>query len=179
MKLTLYVPDSLYERLEQYRDRINASAVLQRGLETELSALEAGATLGGPEMERAIERLRSERRTLEQEVRDRGRGEGMTWALRSRYVDLASIAGVAERAEAMIRSKPEVAYKLVRKAPRHLFADVRHPNKSDALAERVVFWSGFLEGLMDVWKRLAPTESAEGPEPGDAEEPQGSGPSIL
>lgn len=169
MKLTLYVPDSLYDRLERYRDRINASAVLQRGLERELGALEAGDAYDGPELERALARLRTERGVLEKEVRDRGRGEGMAWALRSRYVDLASIAGVAERVEPKLRSNPSVVYKLIRKAPRHLFANVSHPKKEDALAEREVFWSGFLEGLMEVWRRLDERAETRVSGDGDAE----------
>jgi len=164
MKLTLYVPDPLFERLERFRDRINASAVLQRGLENELMALEAAKSSDGEAMERAILRLRRERDALHENLRERGQAEGMAWALSAGYADLAGIAQVVERYESKIRSNPAASYKLVRQAPRRLFAEVRHPAKADPLVEREAFWMGFLEGLMRVWRRLSEPDRSEGEE---------------
>lgn len=159
MKLTLYIPDALHERLEVYRDRINASAILQRCLERELSALEAADQFTGDDLDQAIERLKSEKAVLEGEYRERGQAEGMSWALKASYGDLAWCANEYRTHESKIKGNSASAYKLIRKAPKRAFLEVNHPTKTDPLVEREAFWMGFVEGLMRVWERLEESNS--------------------
>jgi hypothetical protein len=166
MKLTLYVPDALFERLEKYRDRINASAILQRCLERELTSLEAADQYDGEDMDQAIERLKSEKAILEGEFRERGQAEGMSWALKAPYGDLAWCANGYLRYKGRIKGNPGSVYKMIRKAPKHTFEGVDHPKREDPLAEREAFWMGFIEGAMRVWERL---EKSSNETPRDAE----------
>ncbi len=174
MKLTLYVPDALFERLEKYRDRINASAILQRCLERELTSLEAADQFDGEDLDQAIERLKSEKAVLEGEFRERGQAEGMSWALRASYGDLAWCAHAYRRHGWKKKKNPAAVYKVVRRAPRHRFEGVEHPKREDPLVEREAFWMGFVEGAMRVWERL---EQASGP-PAD-ETPERSDPGRV
>jgi len=160
MKLTLYVPDALFERLERYRDRINTSAILQRCLERELSSLEAADQFEGDDLDQAIERLKAEKAVLEGEFRERGQAEGMTWALKASYGDLSWCANAYLRSESKIKGNPSAAYKLILKGPRRPFEEVNHPTKNDPLAEREAFWMGFVEGAMRVWERLEQSEAS-------------------
>ena len=167
MKLTLYVPDALFERLEKHRDRINASAILQRCLERELTSLEAADRFGGEDLERAIERLKSEKSVLEGELRERGRAEGMSWALGASYGDLAWCADIYLQHGRKSKKDPAAVYDAIRRAPRRPFKSVNHPKREEPLVEREAFWMGFVEGAMRVWERLEQTSS----KPSSASEP--------
>jgi hypothetical protein len=173
MKLTLYVPDALFERLEKYRDRINASAVLQRCLERELASLEAADQFDGEDLDRAIERLRSEKTVIEGEFRERGQAEGMSWALKASYGDLSWCANAYLRNSKKLTGSAGSIYKMIREARSSRFEAVDHPTREDPPVVREAFWMGFLEGVMRVWRKL---EEASGPSAGSVEgssEPEG------
>ena len=170
MKLTLYVPDALFERLEKYRDRINASAILQRSLERELLSLEAADQFDGEDLDQAIERLKSEKAVLEGDFRERGQAQGMSWALKAPYGDLAWCASRYLRHKGRIKGNPGSVYKMIRKAPKLTFRGVDHPTREDPLVEREAFWMGFIEGAMRVWERL--DQASEAPASGAEPEPE-------
>lgn len=58
-RLSISVPEELYERLRAFRGEMNVSAICARALETELSRREAGDL--GPDMLAVVERLQAER----------------------------------------------------------------------------------------------------------------------
>ncbi len=76
-KLTVYLPDSLQERLERVRDRLNASELCQKALERAIVREELA--LSGDRTAKVIDRLRrvSQRPAW---VYDQGRLAGQRWA---------------------------------------------------------------------------------------------------
>jgi hypothetical protein len=79
-RLNLTIPDSLYERLQRLRDRVNVSKVCAVALEKELAMLEGSLTTMDPKLQRLITRLQrvqSGRETWYQ----RGREDGEAWAV--------------------------------------------------------------------------------------------------
>jgi ribosome modulation factor len=80
-RLNITLPDVLYARLEQLRDRINLSKVCATALEKEVTMLEGQPPITDPRIARLLQRLQSARERWHQ----RGYEDGIQWA-----VDLAS-----------------------------------------------------------------------------------------
>lgn len=88
-RLNITVPDALYARLEQLRDRINLSKVCATALEKEVMMLEGQPSITDPRIAQLLQRLQSTRERWHQ----RGYEDGINWA-----VELATrdeIQGVA------------------------------------------------------------------------------------
>src|SRR5258707_6218234 len=80
-RLNITLPDVLYARLEQLRDRINLSKVCATALEKEVTMLEGQPPITDPRIARLLQRLQSARERWHQ----RGYEDGIGWA-----VDLAT-----------------------------------------------------------------------------------------
>ena len=80
-RLNITLPDVLYARLEQLRDRINLSKVCATALEKEVTMLEGQPNITDPRIAQLLQRLQSTRERWHQ----RGYEDGIGWA-----VDLAS-----------------------------------------------------------------------------------------
>ncbi|MFC2095439.1 hypothetical protein ACFLSW_03260 [Candidatus Bipolaricaulota bacterium] len=154
MNVTLYIPDSLHQRLEQHRSQINASAILQHALERELSSLEAASGLGADEMDVAVQRLLAEKEMLEGRSREHGQAEGLKWALSAPYEQLARVALGYRRSKKKIRGHPIEAAQLLKRACAATWESIDKPEKSAPMVEKGAFCLGFLDGVMRVWERL-------------------------
>jgi ribosome modulation factor len=80
-RLNITLPDVLYARLEQLRDRINLSKVCATALEKEVMMLEGQPPITDPRIAQLLQRLQSTRERWHQ----RGYEDGIGWA-----VDLAT-----------------------------------------------------------------------------------------
>jgi ribosome modulation factor len=80
-RLNITLPDVLYARLEQLRDRINLSKVCATALEKEVTMLEGQPPITDPRIAQLLQRLQSTRERWHQ----RGYEDGIQWA-----VDLAT-----------------------------------------------------------------------------------------
>jgi len=76
-RLNITLPDALYARLEQLRDRINLSKVCALALEKEVTMLEGQPTITDPRIARLVQRLQSTRERWHQ----RGYEDGIGWAV--------------------------------------------------------------------------------------------------
>ncbi|GHO96768.1 hypothetical protein KSF_068160 [Reticulibacter mediterranei] len=76
-RLNITVPDMLYARLEQLRDRINLSKVCATALEKEVMMLEGQPNITDPRIARLLQRLQSTRERWHQ----RGYEDGINWAV--------------------------------------------------------------------------------------------------
>lgn len=76
-RLNITLPDALYARLEQLRDRINLSKVCALALEKEVTMLEGQPNITDPRMARLLQRLQSTRERWHQ----RGYDDGFQWAV--------------------------------------------------------------------------------------------------
>jgi hypothetical protein len=79
-RLNLTIPDSLYERLQRLRDRVNVSKVCAIALEKELAMLEGSLTTVDPKVQRLITRLQRIQSVRERWYQ-RGREDGEAWAI--------------------------------------------------------------------------------------------------
>ena len=161
LKVTLYIPDALHQRLEQHRNRINASAVLQRALERELVSLETVRGLADDNMDTAIERLLSEREELEGTSRERGVTEGLKWALSASYEDFARVVRGYTRNRKQIMGHPMEAAQLLKKACAPTWQSIDKPEQSAPVVAKGAFCLGFLNGVLQVWERLQQASPSE------------------
>ncbi len=76
-RLNLTVPDPLYERLEQVRDRVNVSKVCAVALEKELDMIQARPLIGDPKIAQLVERLNG----TSQRWYDLGHEDGLAWGV--------------------------------------------------------------------------------------------------
>ena len=85
-RLNLTIPDSLYQRLERLRDRVNVSKVCATALEKELAMLEGTLTTLDPKLQRLVTRLQPVQSRRER-WDERGREDGETWAIEHASLD--------------------------------------------------------------------------------------------
>src|SRR5437867_7238866 len=76
-RVNISIPDSLYERLDRLRDRVNASRVCATALEKELDMIEGRTAIADPEVAQLIQRLQ----TARERWYKRGREDGKRWAV--------------------------------------------------------------------------------------------------
>lgn len=76
-RVNISIPDSLYERLDRLRDRVNASRVCATALEKELDMIEGRTAIADPEIAQLIQRLQ----TARERWYKRGREDGKRWAV--------------------------------------------------------------------------------------------------
>ena len=155
MNLTVYVPDALHKRLEQHRDQINVSAVLQRSLQRELDALEAPTDLSEEALERAVQRLMAEKESFETQFRERGIAEGLKWALTATYEQLAQIERKRRQLKMVAGLDEARILALLKKVcPSTLKGMDLSEEFESASAEREAYVLGVLDGILKVWMRL-------------------------
>jgi hypothetical protein len=88
-RLNITIPDPLYERLEQVRDRLNISKICANALEKELSMLEGRRPITDPKIAKLLQRLLGDRERWYQ----RGYEDATQWAVETATRgDLCSIA---------------------------------------------------------------------------------------
>jgi hypothetical protein len=78
-RLNITIPDPLYERLEQVRDRMNISKICASALERELSMLEGRRPITDPKIAQLLHRLQGTRERWYQ----RGHEDATKWAVES------------------------------------------------------------------------------------------------
>src|SRR6266508_3218098 len=76
-RMNISIPDSLYERVDRLRDRVNASKVCANALEKELNMIEGRTAVADPDIAQLIQRLQSTRERWYK----RGRDDGKRWAV--------------------------------------------------------------------------------------------------
>ena len=88
-RLNITIPDLLYERLEQIRDRLNISKICANALEKELTMLEGRRPITDPRIAHLLQRLQGTRERWYQ----RGYEDGTQWAVETATRgELSSIA---------------------------------------------------------------------------------------
>jgi len=88
-RLNITIPDPLYERLEQARDRLNISKTCANALEKELTMLEGRRPITDPKIAQLLQRLQGTRERWYQ----RGHEDATQWAVETATRgDLSTIA---------------------------------------------------------------------------------------
>lgn len=89
-KMTLSVPDDLYEKMLKWKDSLNFSNVFQRAMSALIQKKEDFQARIQQELDQTavLERLRKEKAESENNYFDVGKKEGLQWAKSAHYDDL-------------------------------------------------------------------------------------------
>lgn len=89
-KVTVSIPDMLYEKMEQWRASFNLSKMLQEAVAEAIQKKEDFQRRLREDLDlgQIIERLRQEKRQSEGDYHESGRQDGLNWAKTAHYDDL-------------------------------------------------------------------------------------------
>jgi len=89
-KITISVPENLYERMARWKDSLNFSHVFQKAISAVIEKKEDFQERIQQELDQTaiIERLRQEKAASENDYFEQGRQDGLQWAKSAHYDDL-------------------------------------------------------------------------------------------
>ena len=89
-RINISIPDELYERLQEYKGRVNVSKVCQDAISDVIRKKETfkRSVTEMPELEEIIERLRKEKNYSRHKVFELGEMVGISWAKQADYETL-------------------------------------------------------------------------------------------
>lgn len=89
-KITISVPDDLYEKMKEWRSSFNFSKVFQNAMINLISTKESFQKRLNEEMDLSaiIERLKKEKLEVETNFLEKGKTEGVEWSKKAHYKDL-------------------------------------------------------------------------------------------
>jgi post-segregation antitoxin (ccd killing protein) len=89
-RINISIPDSLFDRLQPYKDAINVSKLCQDAIDREIKKKEDFKMRmnEAPGMEETIARLREEKMMRDKAVTELGRKDGIEWAKIAHYDDI-------------------------------------------------------------------------------------------
>lgn len=89
-KVTLSVPDALFEKMEKWKQDFNFSGVFQEAIQKAIEQKEGfkQRIQEDTDLETTIQRLKSERKSLQEECYNEGKENGLRWAKAAHYKEL-------------------------------------------------------------------------------------------
>jgi hypothetical protein len=143
-RINISIPDTLADRLESFKPRINVSQVCATALEREIGMLET-VKVESQVLQEAVGRLRAQRRRLGDWSREEGFKDGTRWALeKAEYTELKWFAGLKEVDDWGGEMWREMGDFVADKLDELRFRGV----------DTSTYFQGFAEGVRDVWKRI-------------------------
>jgi hypothetical protein len=167
MKLTIYVPGALGDRMKKVKTKVNWSEIAQRAFEQKLG--EIAASKPKPKMQDVIDRLRASKSKVQSGERARGKEAGVEWAKKRAEFDqlkrVAQLAGsrAPDTWAAGLRWDHLGALGAIATSAlgedevarwgdvEDFFGNVDVPKDPEALFE---FADGFLDGVEEIWEAI-------------------------
>ena len=150
-KVTVSIPDLLYEKMEQWRASFNLSKMLQEAVAEAIQKKEdfQKRLREDLDLNQIIERLRQEKRQSEGDYYETGRQDGLNWAKSAHYDDLIYAINweACEEAEDDPVLGPYFAEKKVARRPR--------PCEGQASPNLFrLYLSGWQSGVGQFWEEV-------------------------
>lgn len=150
-KVTVSIPDLLYEKMEQWRASFNLSKMLQEAVAEAIQKKEdfQKRLREDLDLNQIIERLRQEKRQSEGDYHETGRQDGLNWAKSAHYDDLIYAINweAFEEAEDDPVLGPYFAEKKVARRPR--------PSEGQASPNLFrLYLSGWQSGVGQFWEEV-------------------------
>jgi hypothetical protein len=146
-RTTISLPDSLVERLEPLKTRINVSEICRTALEARVANYQRIHEYEGNEMEQLIERLRIQKQQAEQYCYTLGAEKGREWAIKEGNFDdlVFYTSNTYERDNGMLKLPGDWDTE-------HSWDDLtQHVEGMGKFYDRDAFKKGFLDAIADVW----------------------------
>lgn len=138
-RLNITIPDSVYDRLERWRDHLNVSRICQEAIARELDKLDQ---LPGEvvRMQQALSRLGQEKAKVDRACFRKGVYDGLEWARQAEYPLLKRWG----------EQPPRGDLNAVLQGPA---ADAATVHRDDAAWEPLPYAEGWLAGVQQFWER--------------------------
>ncbi|WP_319559946.1 hypothetical protein [Marispirochaeta sp.] len=144
-RVTLSIPDTLYRKLEEWRDSFNLSRVFQDALAEMIRRKENLFERLQEDLPQIIDRLKKEKKEAEGSWEQLGREKGMLWARAAHWLDLKKMLSCdAESPVGDNAGFPDSFHKALNEAG----ADVTPEDREDFTRS---FTGGWLLGVREFW----------------------------
>jgi predicted CopG family antitoxin len=154
-KVTISVPEDLYEKMSKWRDSFNFSNVFQRAISTLIQKKEDFQSRIQQELDQSaiIERLREEKSQSENNYYDVGRKDGVKWAKSAHYDDLQyAMRWVPDEKPTQDRVLGDFFAKVIAKDDIMDYAVGSDPVCVNEFVKTYI--DGWKEGVKDFWQEI-------------------------
>jgi hypothetical protein len=163
-RVTVAVPDALFERLQPVKHHFNISAICQEALEMVITREELKLQVA--QQDNLVERLQTEKKVLLNKVRQEGFELGIRSSAKLSYKEFRHFERVTPLAGSLDDEVLEYLWSFLDLKDYPQEARLHDPDFAYLLEvdpqSRVVFAQGWLEGVLSVWQTIkAQVETAQ------------------
>jgi hypothetical protein len=155
-RITIAVPDELFERLQAVKHNFNISSICQEALEMAITHEELKQQAQG--QDNLVERLRVEKNVLLNKVRQEGFELGIRSSSKLSYQDYRHFERVYSLAESLDEEVLDYLWSFLDLKEYPQQARLHDPDFAELLAvdpqSRIVFAQGWLEGVLSIWQMI-------------------------
>jgi post-segregation antitoxin (ccd killing protein) len=155
-RVTIAVPDELFERLQAVKHNFNISSICQEALEMAITCEELKQQAQG--QENLVERLRVEKNVLLNKVHQEGFELGIRSSSKLSYKDYQHFERVSSLAEALDEDVLDYLWSFLDLKEYPEQARLHDPDFAHLLEvdpqSRITFAQGWLEGVLSIWQAI-------------------------
>jgi hypothetical protein len=155
-RVTVAIPDVLFERLQPVKHHFNISAICQEALEMVITREELKLQVAG--QDNLVERLQAEKKVLLNKVRQEGFELGIRSSSKLSYKEFRHFERVTSLATSLDDEVLEYLWSFLDLKDYPQEARLHDPDFAYLLEvdpqSRVVFAQGWLEGVLSVWQTI-------------------------
>ncbi|OFZ61042.1 MAG: hypothetical protein A2328_06330 [Bdellovibrionales bacterium RIFOXYB2_FULL_36_6] len=150
-KITLSIPDLLYEKLEEWRASFNFSKLFQDALAEAIQRKEDFQKRISEDFDMAdiIKRLRQEKQNWEKKYYTLGKTYGTQWAKIAHYGDLLYVLKFEDTYKLISDSKMSDYFKKIYET-----TSLSKNRESSPVEEEQMFMDGWFKGVMEFWNHI-------------------------
>ncbi len=155
-RVTIAVPDELFERLQPVKQRFNISAVCQEALE--MAVITQELKIQATEDENLVERLRAEKAVILHKVQQEGFELGIRSSSKLSYKDFRHFERVNPVAAHLDEDALEYLWNFLDFKAYPQQARLHEPDFAHLLEvdpqSRIIFAQGWVDGVLSVWQTI-------------------------
>ncbi len=150
-KITLSVPDFLYEKLEEWRASFNLSKLFQEALAEAIQKKEEFQRRISEDFDMAdiINRLKQEKQSWEKKYYALGKTEGIHWAKIAHYSDLLYVLKFTDTYKLISDSKMSEYFKKLYDS-----TNLSKNKDSGPFNDQQMFMEGWFKGVLEFWNHI-------------------------
>lgn len=155
-RVTIAVPDTLFERLQAVKHNFNISSICQEALEMAITYEELKQQAEG--QDNLVERLRAEKNVLLNKVRQEGFELGIRSSSKLSYKDYRHFERVSPLADSLDEDVLDYLWSFLDLKEYPEQARLHDPDFAELLEadpqSRITFAQGWLEGVLSIWETI-------------------------
>ena len=155
-RITIAVPDALFERLQAVKHNFNISSICQEALEMAITHEELKQQAQG--QDNLVERLRAEKNVLLNKVRQEGFELGIRSSSKLSYQDYRHFERVSPLANSLDEDVLDYLWSFLDLKQYPEQARLHDPDFAELLEvdpqSRITFAQGWLEGVLSIWEAI-------------------------